>query len=266
MRLRDQMKGIIPEERLKHLSDRFEVIGDIAVLSIPEELAEFRYAVAEAVITRRRNISTVLNKVEKVSDSSRTAHYDALIGDTTVTLHREFGFEYRLDVSRVFFNTRMAHERIRVIDQVEPGEQVFVPFAGVGPFAIPAAAKGAAVVAVEQSPDAFSWLDENVALNHVRRTCTIIHGDARDLSLLPHHRFDRVIIPTPYGMDQILDTFLPLVPGGGMLHFYTFKTRREIPLLTGMFGQKGLSVLYHKPCGNVAPGVSRWVFDLEKAE
>ena len=69
------MRGIIPEDRLKHLSDRFEVIGDIAVLSVPEELAEFRHAVAEAVVTRRRNISTVLNKVEKVSGSSRTAQY-----------------------------------------------------------------------------------------------------------------------------------------------------------------------------------------------
>ena len=233
------MRGIIPEDNLKHLSDRFEVIGDVAVLSVPEELAEFRHAVAEAVVSRRRNISTVLNKVEKVSGSSRTAHYEVLIGDTTVTLHREFGFEYRLDVSKVFFNTRMAYERIRVIDQVEPGERVFVPFAGVGPFAIPAAAKGAPVVAVEQNPDAFSWLDENVALNHVRENCTIVHGDARDLYLLPYHRFDRVIIPTPYGMDQVLDTFLPLVPGGGMLHFYTFKTRQEIPLLSGMFaGEK----------------------------
>ena len=26
-----------------------------------------------------------------------------------------------------------------------------------------------------------------------------------------------------------------------MLHFYTFKTRQEIPLLTGMFREKGLT-------------------------
>ena len=80
---------------------------------------------------------------------NRTAGYDILAGNTTVTLHREFGFAFRLDVSRVFFNTRLAYERMRVIDQTESGERVFVPFCGVGPFAIPAAAKGAAVVAVE---------------------------------------------------------------------------------------------------------------------
>jgi tRNA (guanine37-N1)-methyltransferase len=262
MGLKEQLRGIIPDQALCSISDHFEVIGDIAVISIPQELSDYKQIIAQEIISRRRNLYTVLNKVAKVSGEGRTAAYEILVGDTTVTLHHEFGFAYRLDLSRVFFNTRLAYERMRVIDQIECDERVFVPFCGVGPFAIPAAAKGAQVVAVEQNPDAYLWLEENISLNKVRKMLTTIHGDAFDTSLLPHRQFDRVIIPAPYGMDRVLDIFSPLAVPGGMIHFYTFTTRNQIPALIEEYAQKGFDITYYNTCGNVAPGVSRWVFDL----
>ena len=42
------------------------------------------------------------------------------------------------DLKTVFFNPKLLRERKRVTDQVQPGELVFVPFCGAGPFAIPA--------------------------------------------------------------------------------------------------------------------------------
>jgi tRNA (guanine37-N1)-methyltransferase len=262
MGLKEQLRGIIPEQALCCISDHFEVIGDIAVISIPQELSDYKQIIAQEIISRRRNICTVLNKMAKVSGEKRTAEYEMLAGDTTVTLHHEFGFAYRLDVSRVFFNTRLAYERMRVIDQIECNERVFVPFCGVGPFAIPAAAKGAQVVAVEQNPDACLWLEENISLNKVRKNITAIYGDAFDTGQLPHRQFDRVIIPAPYGMDRVLDILSPLAVRGGMIHFYTFKTRNQIPALIEEYAQKGFDITYYNTCGNVAPGVSRWVFDL----
>jgi len=262
MGLKEHLRGIIPEQALSHISDHFDVIGDIAVISIPQELADYKQIIAQAIISHRRNIYTVLNKVAKVTGNSRTACYEILAGDTTITLHHEFGFEYHLDVSRVFFNTRLAYERMRVIDQVENGERVMVPFCGVGPFAIPAAAKGAQVIAVEQNPEAFLWLEENISLNKVRKNITAIKGDACDTRLLPHQKFDRIIIPAPYGMDGVLDLLLLFVKRDGMMHFYTFKTRNEIPALVEEYAQKGFGITYYNTCGNVAPGVSRWVFDM----
>jgi tRNA (guanine37-N1)-methyltransferase len=177
-------------------------------------------------------------------------------------VHHEFGFSYRLEVGRSFFSVRMAYERKRVTDQVEPGEKVYVPFAGVGPFTIPAAARGAEVWAVEKNPDAFRWLAENVALNHAGNTCHILQGDALDIAQLPHTSFDRIIIPAPYGMDHALDAFLPLLSSRGMAHVYTFKTKEEVPGLITLYEKKGLDVTFYSPCGNVAPGISRWVFDM----
>jgi len=262
MGLKEQLRGIIPDQALFLISDHFEVIGDIAVISIPQELFNYKQQIAQEIISRRKNIYTVLNKVSKVSGDERTAGYEILAGDTTVTLHHEFGFSYRLDVSRVFFNTRLSYERMRVADQAECGERILVPFCGVGPFAIPVAAKGAQVVAIEQNPEAYRWLEENISLNKVRKMITAIHGDACDIRLLPRQKFDRMIIPAPYGMDGILDLLSPLVEQGGMIHLYTFKTKNEIPPLIEEYAQKGFDLTYYNSCGNVAPGVSRFVFDL----
>ncbi len=199
-----------------------------------------------------------------VSGDSRTASYEILAGTSTVALYQEFGFRYRFDVRRVFFSVHLAYERIRVADQVEPGERVLVPFYGVGPFAIPAAAKGAQVVAIEKNPDAYHWLHENIGLNKVRPNMTVIMGDAFDTSLLPPTLFDRAIVPTPYGTEGFLDVIAPHIMKGGLIHFYTFKKKHQIPGLLDDYTQKGFSVTFYRPCGNVAPGVSRWVFDLER--
>ena len=131
-------------------------------------------------------------------------------------------------------------------------------------FVVPAAARGADIVAIEQNPEACRWLGENIRLNGVEELVTIIEGDAFDTSLLPNDEFDRAIIPTPYGMDTIFEVIAPRVKQGGMIHFYTFKNRKQAAALGPEFGQKGFEVVTQRRCGNVAPGISRWVYDLVK--
>jgi tRNA (guanine37-N1)-methyltransferase len=264
MGLKDQVRGIIPDRVLGHLSDRFDVTGDIAVLSLSPELYEYKEMIAHAVISHRRTIRTVLNKVSRITGCNRTASYEIITGQDTVTVHREFGFVYNLNVTSVFFNPRLASERKRVTDQVRCGERVLVPFGGIGPFVIPAAARCAHVVAVEKNPEAYSWLQRNVQLNNVEARVTTLSGDAFDTSLLPDKVFDRAIIPTPYGLDSILDVLAPRIKKGGMIHFYTFKNRNQADALAREFTTKGYEVATRRRCGNVAPGVSRWVYDLVK--
>jgi tRNA (guanine37-N1)-methyltransferase len=264
MHLKDLLKGSVPDDALSRFSGHFDVIGDIAIVSIPRELEVYKREIAETILAGRKNVYTVLNKVQMVRSDARTASYEILLGDTTITRYREFGFQYRFDVTKVFFNSHMAYERMRVAEQVEPGEEVLVPFCGVGPYAIPAAARGARVTAIEQNPDAYGWLRENITLNHVGQWVTAIHGDARDMALLQGKRFDRIIIPTPYGMDDSLGLFSPFTAWDGMIHFYTFKAGNEIPALEQEFSLKGFDITFQNDCGNVAPGIKRWVFDLVK--
>lgn len=264
MRLKDQLAEILPAELVPYLSNHFEVIGDIGIIALPPELDPFKETIAQAIVTRRKNLATILNKREKVAGDSRTARYEVLRGERTSTVHREYGFAYRLDVGRAFFSPRMAFERKRVTDQTRPGERLYVPFAGIGPFVIPAAARGAEVYAMENNPDAFRYLRKNACLNHVSAHCHLLQGNAFDTARFAEIVFDRLIIPTPYGMDHALETLLPLLAEGGMVHFYTFKAKEQIPALLAGYEGNGLTVRYSAPCGNIAPGINRWVFDMTR--
>lgn len=48
------------------------------------------------------------------------------------------------------------------------GQVIADVFAGVGPFALPAARKGCVVFANDLNPESVKWLRKNVERNHVR--------------------------------------------------------------------------------------------------
>lgn len=264
MSLRKILAGIIPDDKIALVTDRYEVIGDVAVIAIPSGLEAYKKDIALALLSQRRNIRTVLRKSGKREGDKRVASYEVLIGAGTTTEHREFGYRYQLDVATVFFNSRLATERMRVAEKITPGERVLVLFCGVGPFVVPAAARGASVVAVEKNPDAFEWLSGNLELNRVSDRVQAICDDAFLIPNLVSPGFDRVISPTPYGLDTILDLLAGMTKKGGIIHFYTFKSGQEIESLQEAFREKGLTADACFRCGYVAPGIGRYVFDLEK--
>jgi tRNA (guanine37-N1)-methyltransferase len=265
MSLRKILAGIIPDDKIALVSDRFEVVGDIAILTIPRGLEEYQQDIALSLLSMRRDIRTVLRKSGKRQGAERVAEYEVLVGAGTTTEHREFGYRYRLDVARVFFNSRLATERMRVAEKISPGERVLVPFCGVGPFVVPAAARGASVVAVEKNPDAFKWLSGNLELNHVVDRVQAFCDDAFHLPDLVNPGFDRVISPTPYGLDSVLDILGGMTKRGGIIHFYTFRSEHEIKPLREKCRDRGLTTDVWYRCGSVAPGIGRYVFPMNMA-
>jgi len=262
MRLKEYLRNRIPAGTLREFSGRFDVIGDIAIVTLTPALVPYDQVIAAAIVELRHGIRTVVRKSTDVSGVFRTTHYTVISGKGTETTHHENGFSYHLDLNTNFFNPRLAYERKRVTGQVQAGEEILVPFAGVGPFVIPAAARGAQVTAIEQNPEACRWLERNAGDNHLAGRITIIRGDAFEPPNLPKGSFDRAIIPTPYGRDGILGVMADIVRPGGTLHFYTFKNRAQCEMLEREFEKGGYNVISRRRCGNVAPSVSRWVFDL----
>lgn len=273
--LQAAMRGIIEEPLLQLVPKRFYYVGDVAVISIPPELAAYKGVIASKLFSMRGNTRAVLNKISKLEGEHRVADFELLLGESTETLHKENGYTYKLDVKKVFFNPRLYSERGRIAAKIIPGECILIPFAGVGPFVLPAAGKGAKVYAVEINPDACTCLWENIRLNRLERQVTVIQGDfenikeAKNLQLpgilqLPENRFDRAIVPTPYGMDNSLVEVSKFVKKGGFIHFYTFKAESQIPDLIKEYEKMGLEIEFYRRRGNVAPGISRWVFDLIK--
>ena len=196
----------------------YERLGDIVILD--EEDTERAQDLADAVMASDLRAKTVVNRASPIEGELRVREWDVLAGDGTETVHREYGCAFALDIARVYFSPRLATERHRVTEQVEAGERFFDMFAGVGPFAIPAAKREAEVVGVDLNPVAVEYLRENAERNGVADRVTAIEGDVRDVAEEHGGWADRLVMNLPHSAGEFLDTAVSLASDDCVLHYY----------------------------------------------
>ncbi|WP_435347117.1 class I SAM-dependent methyltransferase [Haloarchaeobius sp. HRN-SO-5] len=196
----------------------YERLGDVAILdeADPDRARE----IAEAIVASDLPVETVVDRASKIRGDLRVRDWNVLVGEETETVHREYGSEFALDLATVYFSPRLATERHRVVEQVQSGEHVFDMFAGVGPFAIPAAKRGATVVAVDLNEDAVAYLRENARRNGVEDRVTAIQGDVRDVGHDYGDWADRIVMNLPHSADEFLDTAVAIAGDDCVLHYY----------------------------------------------
>ena len=126
-------------------------------------------------------IKTVVNKVNVIDETFRFFRMEVLAGDSNMqTSVKEGGCVYEFDFSKVYWNSRLQTEHKRLADSFSSGDVVCDMFAGVGPFAIPAAKKGCTVYANDLNPDSYTALVKNAKLNHVEKKIHPFNMDGRD--------------------------------------------------------------------------------------
>jgi tRNA (guanine37-N1)-methyltransferase len=228
--LSEFMRTQIPGELLSSVPSSFDVIGDIAIVEIPQQLIAFLSVIGEGVMKIDPHVRLVLRKLGQVSGTFRTRKFEAIAGTgSTETVHKEFGCVFHLDVAKVYFNPRLSHERMRVAKRVEQSERILDMFAGVGPYSILIAKTRpeSKVFAVDISPDAFKYLRHNILLNQIadRVACTL--GDAGQLATADlRGTADRVIMNLPSESSHFLAAAVQaLKREGGTIHYYTFASR-----------------------------------------
>jgi tRNA (guanine37-N1)-methyltransferase len=196
----------------------YERLGDLVLLDQAD--SERAEAAADAVLESDVRAAAVLNRESKVQGEHRTREWSLLAGDRTTTLHHEYGYEYELDVGEVYFSPRLATERHRVAEQVEEGERAIDMFAGVGPYAIPFADRGATVVATDVNERAIEYLRANAERNGVADRITAIHGDVREVAAEYVDWADRIVMNLPHSADQFVETAMALAAEECVIHFY----------------------------------------------
>lgn len=209
---RDQQKS--PADILG-FEPSYERLGDIALLD--EDNGDTARAIADALLDSDIPIESVLNRSSKVKGEHRVREWEVLAGGTQ-TVHREYGHEFVLDVAQVYFSPRLATERHRVIEQVQEDEQFLDMFAGVGPFVIPAAARGATAVGCDLNPAAIDFLTENAARNGCTDRVTAINSDVRGIEY--DGWADRLVMNLPHSADKFLDTAVRLAGDECVIHYY----------------------------------------------
>lgn len=210
----------LPDELRALLPTSLDVIGDIALIRLPEELRDHGRAIGVAILKACRSVHCVFAD-EGVGGEFRIRRLRHLAGeDRTRTVHVEHGLRYAVDVSKAYFSPRLATERVRVTEKVKPGELVLDLFTGVGPFAIMIAKKRepAAVHAVDSNPAAFELLEENVRMNRAYRVRPMLR-DARE-ALDTVGKVDRLILDLPQSSPNFYLDALKAVKNGGTMHYY----------------------------------------------
>lgn len=196
----------------------YERLGDIAI--VDEDDPDRARALAEALMSSSLPVKTVVNRASPVEGELRIRDWEVLAGDGTETVHREYGCEYALDIAAVYFSPRLATERHRVTEQIAPDERVFDMFAGVGPFVIPAAKRGATAVGVDLNRVAVEYLRENARRNGVEERLSAIEGDVREVADDYDDWADRVIMNLPHRAETFLDAAVKVAGDDCILHYY----------------------------------------------
>lgn len=206
------------------------MIGDIAILGPKGEGRRVTRALAKELLKQLPNVKCVFEQEGGIEGEFRLRRLRHLAGENrTLTLHRESGCVFRVDVRSCYFSPRLSTERLRLARQVGPSERVLNMFAGVGPFSIVIAKKaGAKVVSCELNDYACQLHAENDRLNKVESLVEVINLDASHLRERVDGTFDRVLMPHPSASNRFLPVALAMTAKGGVIHYYRHVLGRDV--------------------------------------
>lgn len=235
--LDELLRGAITDPAVE-IPSAYEAVGHIAHVNLHPEQLPYKHCIGEAMLLAVPNTRTVVNKLATVHAQYRTFDMELLAGEECYDVEvSESNCRFRFNYRDVYWNSRLQEEHRRIVATCEPPAVVCDMFAGIGPFAIPAAKKGCRVLANDLNPASYGALVANAVLNKV--TVTAFNMDARafvrhlcepEADGAPRTRFpfDVVVMNLPKDAVEFLDVFVGCLPAlepgrdGPTIHCYAF--------------------------------------------
>jgi tRNA (guanine37-N1)-methyltransferase len=156
----------------------FEEVGHIVHLNLRAPQLPWARLIGAVLLDKCSRARTVVNKASELAGPHRTFALQLCAGEARYTARvAEHGASYDVDVSRVYWNSRLGSERARLVALFAPGQTVLDLCAGAGPIAVAAARAGATVLANDINPDAAAALTANAALNGVSARVRVFNDD-----------------------------------------------------------------------------------------
>ncbi|KYQ47039.1 tRNA (guanine-N(1)-)-methyltransferase [Trachymyrmex zeteki] len=179
------LKSILPEDI--EVPTAYSLVGDIMQLNLRDVHLPYKSIIGQIFLDKTANARTVVNKIDTINTSFRYFAMEILAGErNTITSAKEHGCTYQFDFAQVYWNPRLSTEHTRIVTFMTQGDVLYDVFAGVGPFAIPAARKKVQVFANDLNPESYKWLQKNALVNksdmsqQIHHFCTaslIVVGD-----------------------------------------------------------------------------------------
>ncbi len=230
--LMEALRGKMPDDLLPLLPSGLQIIGDVALLSVRPEVEDYVGLMAEFILGKFKFIRTVCLKKGPILGPEKRPQVEVVAGrPSTITVHKEGGCLFKLDVARLMFAKGNIRERARMARVVREGELVLDMFAGIGYFSIPMARTGrpAMIYAVDVNPLAIHYLAENIRLNKVRGLVVPVLADCRRVAEELPDLADRIVMGFLPGTAAFLPHALrALRPEGGTIHYHDVYHEREL--------------------------------------
>ncbi|TXT56701.1 MAG: tRNA (Guanine(37)-N1)-methyltransferase Trm5b [Candidatus Thorarchaeota archaeon] len=223
--LAEVLEDKLSSEEIELLPRAYDLIGDIAVLEIPEELSQYSIMIGEGFRIIHKNFAVVLSKKGAISGTKRVREYDILAGENrTDTIHTEYGCKIAVDLAKAYFSPRLLEEHNRIAEQVSHGECVLDMFTGVGPFALHIAKRvDAKVIAIDINPEAIHLLEKSIRMNKLTGEVHPVVADSKEYVKNNFEKdIDRVIMNHPSGAGDFVESTCHALRDGGILHYYDF--------------------------------------------
>lgn len=255
----------IPESAISDLPDKWELVGDVLILRVPDSLLEIQKQVA-AAYADVLGAKTVLRD-EGIYGEQRVPHMEKIWGEDTETVHIENGIRYFFDASKIMFSSGNIDERIRMAGIDCHGERILDMFAGIGYFSLPVAVYGGPerVYACEIRKLSFDYLVRNIRFNEVSDRIIPFLGDNRDFD--PPEEVDRVIMGYLKDTHKFLPKALSHLRSEGIIHYHENCPNELFPKSTverikESAGEEwDLKIISCRSVKSYSPGVSHVVID-----
>lgn len=239
----------VPSDLKALLPSSFDVVGDVAMMKVPDELKDYREEMGKALLSVNHSLRIVFED-HGVKGEFRIRDLEHMAGKgPSETIHKEFGVALTTDPARVYFNPRLSSERYRIASQVEDGDVIIDMFAGVAPFGtvICKLASPKVVYSIDLNPEAEHFARYNAEKNHIDRIVAMTGDSSEVIYELP--MADRIVMNLPQIADRFLRFAMDRLKIGGTVYMYKIIERAEFiefcDSLISEMGDLGFGIKIH---------------------
>lgn len=223
--LKELLQERLDNTELEKLSSSFDIIGTIAIIKIPESLTSKRKLIADALIEEIRPVKSVFCQVSAIEGDYRLRKLELISGENSpITVYKEHGCTFKVDVINTYFSPRLSTERLRIAKLTEPNEVIVNMFGGVGTFSIIISRynKSAKVYSIDSNPIATDMCRQNIEINKLTGNVIPVLGDAeQEIHKSLKGIAKRVLMPLPEKARDFVDAAVSsLENGSGMIHYF----------------------------------------------
>lgn len=223
--LKELLQERLDSTEIEKLSSSFDIIGTIAIIKIPESLTSKRKLIADALIEEIRPVKSVFCQVSAIEGDYRLRKLELISGEnSSITVYKEHGCTFKVDVINTYFSPRLSTERLRIAKLTEPNEVIVNMFGGVGTFSIIISRynKSAKVYSIDSNPTATDMCRKNIEINKLTGNVIPVLGDAeQEIHKSLKGVAKRVLMPLPEKARDFVDAAVSsLENGSGMIHYF----------------------------------------------